>query len=168
MKMNHIHCCATLTIPFSLSFSLLTSPCSPLTKLSPPVFQTLNSLSITNCVVPPHSSPPLFPFVRHWSLGVQTSAEKRSLSLFRSDERGHGERKRRAEEWQERQTNRERQWFRRRQKERRALSIWINLTLCAVCVCVFWGLHSLIKTLLDDRGRRQTDSFFLFPCLSLG
>lgn len=156
--------CSQQSPPLCL-FLPLTSPCSRLTKLSPPVFQTLNSLSITNCVVPPHPSPPLFPFVRHWSLGVQTSAEKHSLSLFGSDERGHAERKRKAEEWQQRQTNREKLRFRQRQNGRRALSIWINLFLCA---CVFWGLYSLIKTLLDDRGRRQTDSFFLSLCLSLG
>ncbi len=53
-----------------------------------------------------------------------------------------------------------------------ALRIWIktSLSVQCVCVCVLGPAkrHGLIKTLLDDRGSRQTDSFFLSPCLSLG
>lgn len=37
------------------------------------------------------------------------------------------------------------------------------LSQCGVCMCVFWGLRNLIKTLLHDRGRRETDSFLLHP-----
>lgn len=150
MSMNHICRCASFTILSSL-FSLLPSPCSPLTKLSPPVFQTLNSLSITNCVAPPRTSPPLFLFVRHWSLSVQTSAEKHSLSLFKRDERGHGERERGRERRngsRDRQTEGDGGWDGDRMGGV-PLRIWINLSLSSVGLCVLGPAerHSLIKTL---------------------
>lgn len=133
-------------------------------KLSPPVPQTLYSLSITNCVAPPRPTPPLFSLCPALIALCSNIGWKHSLSLFRRDERGHGERRRKGRKRTvaERQTK-ERRRFSRRQNGRRALRIWINLPPRRVCVCArVCALrpaerHSLIKTLLDDRGRRRTD-----------
>lgn len=124
--------------------SLLPSPCSPPAKLSPPVFQTLNSLSITNCAAPPHPSPPLFLFVRHWSFGVQTSAEKHSLSLFRRDERGahRGNEKRRGGMAAETDRQAGREMVVPRETEWEASPMYLDKPLPAQCARVCgpaWG-----------------------------
>ncbi len=135
-RMNHNHRCADLPILSPLSVF----PCSPLTKPSPPVFQSLNSLSITNCVAPPRPSPPLF---------LPLSSIDRSVFKHRLkntachspglDEREHSEREREREEGRGRQT--ERRWVRWRQNGRNSPAYLVKpLSRCSVCV--FWGLQS--------------------------
>lgn len=133
---------------------LLSSVCLPLAELSLSLFQTLNSLSITNCVAPPRAPPPrppLLPFVRHWSLGVQTPAGKpqavtlqaRSGGEGAEGARGEGSGGMAAETYRETAVRMETEW------EEWPRRIWINLSLsvCVMSICVLGPVYlwSLIK-----------------------
>lgn len=140
-------------------------------KLSPPVPQTLYSLSITNCVAPPRPTPPLFSLCPALIALCSNIGWKHSLSLFRRDERGHGERRRKG---RKRKTNK-REAAVQPETEWKESTAYLDKppSLCRVCVCArVCALrpaerHSLIKTLLDDRGRRLTDRQPLFSPASL-
>lgn len=163
MILNHEH---ESHLSSCLSHSPLLSVFSPRIPLQAVASSLSDFESTVNnqlCCPSPPLTPALFPLS-----GIDRSVFKHRLKNTACHSSGamrggHRERERKAEEeWQQRQTNRERRWFRRRQNGRRALRIWINHSLCAVCVCVLGpaeSLHSLIKTLLDDRGDRQTASF---------
>lgn len=144
----------TFVVTSASQSSPLLSVCSPLAELSPSLFQTLNSLSITNCVTPPRappSRPPLLPFVRHWSLGVQTPAGKPQAVTLQAWSGGEGAEGGRGEGsgGMAAETYRETAVRTETEREGRPRRIWINLSLsvCVMSICVLGPVYlwSLIK-----------------------